>query len=492
MLLTVLSRRRSLRCTECRSTLLPGSYKLVNDSGALTCTHHLTRSVLANQNGRPDLSKSPAVVQSARIGHTMTDHTSGSETDLAKTPPPASLTNDLTIDDSDAVTLVTTNQADFLEKEKDVDGSKETEEKQPPSTPPNPFDESDEEGDEEVKEEDTQMPAKDTANGDLPSTPLGHREDVRPVPAPRRVPERTPPPRPAPRVRLPLTANNLAVNGKEYVQNVNDNMHESYIYWSSSSHSVWNHRWTSEAQASSQTKGKIPVSQEVNIFLLNAPFPVCVIPCNHIVTGFLCLNSGPCLVTSCTLAVCLSMPPFVLSPSVTPPCTLLFVPLSSLSSGTHKPKDPPWLALVQSESKKKKAPPPPPPGLATPPNTGSLSSLKGEGSRPSTPPPPANPFEEDDDDDDNGVEEEVPEGSSVPPTVVASHPWYSITRAAESAGAETPPSGGSSSRSASPGSNKSKKRPAPRVPQPPGSNQGELCQNITVLLFFSGLFWLLV
>ncbi|XP_036954293.1 MICAL-like protein 1 isoform X1 [Acanthopagrus latus] len=144
----------------------------------------------------------------------------------------------------------------------------------------------------------------------------------------------------------------------------------------------------------------------------------------------------------------------------------------SLSSGTHKPKDPPWLALVQSDSKKKKAPAPPPAGLATPPNTGSLSSLKGDGSRPSTPPPPANPFDEDDDDENNEVEEEGgSEGGAVPASVAASHPWYSITRAADASGGDTPPSGGSSSRSASPGSTKNKKRPAPRAPQPPAGSQ---------------------
>lgn len=156
------------------------------------------------------------------------------------------------------------------------------------------------------------------------------------------------------------------------------------------------------------------------------------------------------------------------------------ISLSSLSSGTHKPKDPPWLALVQSEPKKKKAPAPPPAGQATPSNTGSLSSLKGEDSRPSTP-PPSNPFDEEDDDDDdddeNSEEEDGSEGSAIPATVVASHPWYSISRAAEATGADTPPSGGSSSRSASPGSTKSKKRPAPRAPKPPVGNHGKFNQH---------------
>lgn len=151
--------------------------------------------------------------------------------------------------------------------------------------------------------------------------------------------------------------------------------------------------------------------------------------------------------------------------------------MSSLSSGTHKPKDPPWLALVQSEHKKKKAPAPPAAGQATPPDSGSLSSLKGEDSRPSTPPSPANPFDEDDDDEgeeSNPAEEEGSKGASVPATVVASHPWYGITQAVESPGLDNPPSAGSSSRSASPGGTRSKKRPAPRAPLPPSGTQEHL------------------
>ncbi|KAF7655767.1 hypothetical protein LDENG_00051240 [Lucifuga dentata] len=367
--------RNCFRCMACRSTLLPGSYKVGNDSGALICTHHLTRPALTNHNGRPDLSKRRVVAQSARIGRTTTPHnTSTSERDKAETPPPVSLNTDVTPSDSVAVTHATTNQTDCSEKEKDMDDSGGTEEKPSASTPPNPFDESDEEEDEGAKEEDTEIPSKDTANGNFPPTNVSHEDDARPIPAPRRVHERTPPPRPAPRARPPPSSDSLAVNGE---------------------------------------------------------------------------HQKP------------QLPPKPRTRSQSP---------GSLSSGTHKPKDPPWLALVQSEPKKKKAPPPPPAGLATPPNAGSLSSLKGEGSRPSTPSPPANPFE--DDDDDNEVEEEEgPEGSSIPPAVVTSHPWYSITRAAEPSGADSPPSGGNSSRSASPGTSKSKKRPAPSIPQPPTSTQ---------------------
>ncbi|XP_068176995.1 MICAL-like protein 1 isoform X2 [Antennarius striatus] len=357
--------RNCFRCMECHSTLLPASYKLGTNSRELFCTHHLTRPALANQNGRPDLSKRPLAVQSARIGR----DTKPSGKDRTEISSPASQTNatDMPSNDSDTVTADTTNNADSVDQTKDVDDDGEAADAPPP--PPNPFDESDEE---EEKENSTPTPPGGlTENGDRPPTPATHPEGAsRPIPAPRRVAEPTPPPRPAPRVRLLLPSDG--------------------------------------------EKQKPPT------------------------------------------------PPKPRERSQSP---------GSLSSGTHKPKDPPWLTLVQSDTKKKKAPAPPSAILATPPNTGSLSSLKGEGSRPSTPPPPANPFDEDDDNDDEneeGEEEKGSEGSAIPPTVVASHPWYNITRTAE-ADADTPPSGGSSSRSASPGSAKSKKRLAPRVPPPPGA-----------------------
>lgn len=163
-----------------------------------------------------------------------------------------------------------------------------------------------------------------------------------------------------------------------------------------------------------------------------------------------------------------------------PPCLFLSPPLilslsSSLSSNAPKPPNPPWLALVQSQEPKKKPAPPPPPGVATPSHTGSLSSLKGEGSRPATPPAPANPFDEEVEEEEVGSGEGSV-GSLVSPTVVVSHPWYSITQAADAAAdPDTPPIGGISSRSASPNSSRCKKRPAPPkpVPKAPGSNSGQ-------------------
>ncbi|XP_061578931.1 MICAL-like protein 1 isoform X2 [Cololabis saira] len=364
--------RNCFRCTQCHSTLLPGSYKLGNDSGALVCTHHLPRHALTSRNGRSDLKKT-VVGQGATIGGSTDDLTGESERDQAKTPPPVAQTN-VDISTSDFITAapVVTITANSVDVAREIDNSGEAEEKAHPPSPPNPFDESDEEDEEDneaEKEEGTQTPDKYTTN---PSTLQDPPEpSFRPVPAPRRVSEPKPPPRPAPRVTLPDTANGLVV--------------------------------------SEQLKPPIPPK----------PRP---------------RSQSP-------------------------------------GSGTHKPKDPPWLALVRSEPKKKKAPPPPP-GLATAPNTGSLSSLQGDDSN--TTPQPSNPFEEEDEDENEngGVnEEEETEGGVVPATVVARHPWYNITSTADSGGADTSPTTGSLSQSSSPGSAKRKKRPAPSAPQPSTGNQ---------------------
>ncbi|KAL0190797.1 hypothetical protein M9458_013495, partial [Cirrhinus mrigala] len=72
------------------------------------------------------------------------------------------------------------------------------------SSPPNPFDESEEE-DQNTQQED-HKPAADGANGDESTTP------GRPVPAPRRVFEPTPAPRPVPRPRPPRSSESPVVN----------------------------------------------------------------------------------------------------------------------------------------------------------------------------------------------------------------------------------------------------------------------------------------
>ncbi|XP_077575427.1 MICAL-like protein 1 [Stigmatopora nigra] len=371
--------RNCFRCTECHSTLVSGSYKLGSDSGALVCTHHLAKQASANQNGRPDLSMRPVGVQSMRIGRSKSSHTSATETDQQKPPPPLCKIDDLQTDVTVTVTPAPANNVS-LEGTDLLNDSGQTEEKHRPPSPPNPFDESDEDENKETTVEDTLNNIAD--NCELASEqPVSQNQVVaRPVPAPRRVAERSPPPRPSPRVKLPRSADSLP---------------------------------TGEHQKPPTRPKPRERSQ---------------------------------------------------SPR-------------SLSCGTQKPKDPPWLALVQSETKKKKPPPPPPAGLSTPPNTGSVYSLKEDSLGSNTPSLPANPFE---DDDDESNEPEVEEESAEIPTKLAtSHPWYRITQVTEASDVDTPQSTGNSPHSTSPENAKSKKRPAPRVPLPNAPNQALSVESLS-------------
>lgn len=145
--------------------------------------------------------------------------------DQTKTPSPVRQENtDTHQDDTVPVSAATTDQSASLEEGKDMEDVGETEEVPRSSSPPNPFDESDEEEEEveEEKEQDTKTEAKPTTNGDLPSAHISHHEAAaRPVPAPRRVSECTPPPRPAPRQRLQRTGDSLSV-GMSSVRNIKE------------------------------------------------------------------------------------------------------------------------------------------------------------------------------------------------------------------------------------------------------------------------------
>ncbi|XP_061088270.1 MICAL-like protein 1 isoform X2 [Conger conger] len=388
--------RNCFRCRECCSTLLPGSYKAGSEAGSLVCTHHFTKSFSANQNGRPDLSRltgpmvgkggglTPAETPPTVKAQEMTplqdlvieedsmsdspekeDTADREETETGVNEETETGVNEETETGVNEETETGVNEETERERERERDqsaeeegketgggASPEVEEEPQPSSPPNPFDASDEEEEKGEEKEDRKL-EEGTANGGPPSTPVSHFGGPgRPVPAPRRMVDPSPPPRPVPRARPPRVTDSCALNG--------------------------------DPGDASRT------------------------------------------------------PPKPRERSHSP---------GSLSSETPKPKDPPWLALVHSEPRKKPAPPPPT-GMATPPQSGSVPSVRGEGgSRPATPPQPANPFE----DDEEGEEEPGEEGGGLaPPAVAASHPWYGISPAADS------PAGGSP---------RSKKRPAPRAPR---------------------------
>uniref|UniRef100_A0A8C6WG10 MICAL-like 1a n=1 Tax=Neogobius melanostomus TaxID=47308 RepID=A0A8C6WG10_9GOBI len=112
--------RNCFRCTECHSTLLPGSYKLQSSSGSLVCTHHIARHALSSQNGRPDLSKKPelskkpVIVESARIGRSPVPYASSVPSKTEETENLSS--NDITSKDAIIATPVVANEADSIEK----------------------------------------------------------------------------------------------------------------------------------------------------------------------------------------------------------------------------------------------------------------------------------------------------------------------------------------------------------------------------------------
>ncbi|MCJ8729957.1 hypothetical protein PDJAM_G00112150 [Pangasius djambal] len=344
--------RNCFRCTECSSTLLPGSYKLVGDAGSLVCTHHFTRIFSNSQNGRPDLSKQLSPVSSnaspesppsggslekALPGRDANEHTTPSD----NSPKTHSLEREIRPNEKGGEEI----------REEFEDSAKEQIEPCPPSLP-NPFDESDEE---ELKEEEQPQQATEVANGVIPLTPVRSTAgENRPIPAPRKVSDPSPSVRPVPRPRPPRPLQSPAVSENE-----------------------------GDRRPVPRERSQSPAS-------------------------------------------------------------------SVQSSDTPKPKDPPWLALVKQESKKKLAPPPPRP-VAAPPHSTSTPAKIEEAPRPATPP---NPF---DDDNSEGAEAESAE-APVPSSVVAVHPWYGISQTAE-VNAESP------TRSESPGSGRSKKRPAPRAPK---------------------------
>ncbi|KAI5613596.1 MICAL-like protein 1 isoform X1 [Silurus asotus] len=202
--------RNCFRCMECSSTLLPGSYKLVGDAGSLVCTHHFAR-IPGTQNGRSDLSK-----QISPVSPGASPESPPSGGSLEKTLPDYSDANEHTAADDKSRETHSPERESWQKekggeeiKEELQDSAREQLERRTPS-PPNPFDESDEE---ELKEEEQPKPATEVTNGDRPPTPVRSTTGAnRPVPAPRKVSDPCPSPRPVPRPRPPRPLQTPAVS----------------------------------------------------------------------------------------------------------------------------------------------------------------------------------------------------------------------------------------------------------------------------------------
>ncbi|XP_065259531.1 MICAL-like protein 1 [Emys orbicularis] len=123
-------------------------------------------------------------------------------------------------------------------------------------------------------------------------------------------------------------------------------------------------------------------------------------------------------------------------------------PTSSDRAGAAvRPKDPPWIALVQPEPKRKPAPPPPGSSQETPTRASEEEEEQGKGrereSRSASREPKAyNPFEEEEE-EEGATPKSMPKQDQSESTTKPTHPWYRITPTS---------------------SPKTKKRPAPRAP----------------------------
>ncbi|XP_063052727.1 MICAL-like protein 1 isoform X2 [Engraulis encrasicolus] len=478
--------RNCFRCRECCSTLLPGSYKPGSDAGSLVCTHHFSRtsSSMANQNGRPDLSKPHHdVVTSARSApkrpenppskrslerppaaptenttttttSTPTETTTSTPTETTtSTPTETTTTTTTTMENTTTSTTSssttsgsssalaeavssTGNISDSVETEREKSmaadegeesnhgGMKEEEEKKE-------MEEEEEEEEEEQPKETPSTPPNPFDEDDDDEEEEEEEETQRPpdvevcmpTPVPSTVKvngDHRVPPTPVERGRTPEMRPAPAP------------------------------RPTPRRSLDAATPPPRPAPRNIPARLTPSPSPVNGKSDDRRPSG-----------------------PVPRERSNSPG-----IGSRSQSGGTPKPKDPPWLALVHSESRKKPAPPPPPPSHPSlgvrqqQQHPGSVPSPKGEeGAAP--PQPSSNPFDDDEDDE----EEEEDEGAAdEPASAVANHPWYSITQAATkgfSSAGDTPGRATTTSTpSASPGSGR-KKRLAPRPPKPsaPSSSQ---------------------
>lgn len=130
-------------------------------------------------------------------------------------------------------------------------------------------------------------------------------------------------------------------------------------------------------------------------------------------------------------------------------------------------KDPPWMALVQTEPKKKPAPPPPGSSHETlsrateEENGEEVEKVRSENRFDATEAKSYNPFEEDDEEEEESAaaQKSTPEQEQSETAAKPLHPWYGITPTS---------------------SPKVKKRPAPRAPS--ASPLGELPHTTLHLL----------
>lgn len=181
----------------CSSTLLPGCYKEGSEVGSLVCTHHLT----ASQNAHPDYSKQTGSIENLpKLDEQEVTLSQGGLTDNPD------LSDFIGKTDSDETVI-------FGRGETETEGGErktrhDTLKKPRPPRPPKP---TVEEG--KLEEAGTRPIQTIETLTVTPDSGSASASPGRPVPAPRRVLDSTPP-RPAPRTRPPKAMDSPLVSGE--------------------------------------------------------------------------------------------------------------------------------------------------------------------------------------------------------------------------------------------------------------------------------------
>lgn len=187
----------SFRCSVCSSTLLPGCYKEGSEVGSLVCTHHLT----ASQNAHPDYSKQTGSIENLpKLDEQEVTLSQGGLTDNPD------LSDFIGKTDSDETVI-------FGRGETETEGGErktrhDTLKKPRPPRPPKP---TVEEG--KLEEAGTRPIQTIETLTVTPDSGSASASPGRPVPAPRRILDSTPP-RPAPRTRPPKAMDSPLVSGE--------------------------------------------------------------------------------------------------------------------------------------------------------------------------------------------------------------------------------------------------------------------------------------
>ncbi|XP_036408714.1 MICAL-like protein 1 [Megalops cyprinoides] len=398
--------RNCFRCAECSSTLIPGSYKLGSEAGSLVCTHHFN-----GRNSRPDLSKlkGPMAGLGGRASPPETPPTTRGQ---EKAPPQSVASEETSLcPDSD-------RESDAVQNDGNKEENREAEK-----------DESRQSGD-RVKESGGEAEGREKGeDGSKETMDRREEEECRERDGSGEDEE----------LQLSIPPG-LTEHG-----NQQGDQAEAHA------------KKETENSASQLGASARPVPAPRRVFGPTPPRPAPRTRPPRVKDSPI-INGDP---VSGACAGDPGNPPDPSRITSAPTERSLSPGSSSQSCGTHKPKDPPWMALVHP-GPWRKLPPAPPAHMTSLPRSGTVPSSSGWGSRLAA---STNPFEIEEKADEEAEEEAGPVSILGPPSVVAKHPWYGISGAAKAASMDSPTRAASTACPANKGSPTHAASPANRVSQ---------------------------